>query len=225
MHKFFITLLSIAFFTSLDAQNKGDFSIGLSTGAAYGSRNTNTYTSRGGNLRTTYSFSASVNPEIGYFVLDRFRLSVSAGYGILAERQSERQGAAPKQSTQTLAIGPGVSYYFKLADNLYYTPELGACYAIAKAKQRVTTYYVGEEGTLHVNADDCVFNMRGCEVVANLFAFEYKPSDRIGIAVSIGQVGCVVMTGEDKERKIDNDISSVDANFNAIAQLGIRMYL
>ena len=232
--KLFLTILFTTSVLCLNAQKKGDFSLGLSAGISYTDATTLSKTTMSGNTdnNSVYSFGVSASPEIGYFIVDNLKISLSGGYALQSERKEGTYGGVePKMSTGVFAIGPSVSYYLKVARGLYFTPEIGAFYAFGTTKQRdISLIISGSAGdpqnrTATVGISDFSTELHGFELAANLFALEYKPSDRIGIAVSFGQIEYVSLLGEDKEKKISIDSQTIGFRMNTSAVVGLRFYL
>lgn len=232
--KLFLTILFTTSVLCLNAQKKGDFSLGLSAGISYTDATTLSKTTMSGNTdnNSVYSFGVSASPEIGYFIVDNLKISLSGGYALQSERKEGTYGGVePKMSTGVFAIGPSVSYYLKVARGLYFTPEIGAFYAFGTTKQRdISLIFSGSAGdpqniTATVGISDFSTELHGFELAANLFALEYKPSDRIGIAVSFGQIEYVSLLGEDKEKKISIDSQTIGFRMNTSAVVGLRFYL
>ena len=181
---------------------------------------------------SVYSFGVSASPEIGYFIVDNLKISLSGGYALQSERKEGTYGGVePKMSTGVFAIGPSVSYYLKVARGLYLTPEIGAFYAFGTTKQRdISLSFSGLAGdpqnrTATVGNSDFSTELHGFELAANLFALEYKPSDRIGIAVSFGQIEYVSLSGDAQEKNISIDSQTIGFRMNTSAVVGLRFYL
>ena len=234
MKKLFLTILFTTSVLCLNAQKKGDFSLGLSAGISYTDATTLSKTTISGNTdnNSVYSFGVSASPEIGYFIVDNLKISLSGGYALQSERKEGTYGGVePKMSTGVFAIGPSVSYYLKVARGLYFTPEIGAFYAFGTTKQRdISLIFTGSAGdpqniTATVGISDFSTELHGFELAANLFALEYKPSDRIGIAVSFGQIEYVSLSGDAQEKNISIDSQTIGFRMNTSAVVGLRFYL
>ena len=232
--KLFLTILFTTSVLCLNAQKKGDFSLGLSAGISYTDATTLSKTTISGNTdnNSVYSFGVSASPEIGYFIVDNLKISLSGGYALQSERKEGTYGGVePKMSTGVFAIGPSVSYYLKVARGLYFTPEIGAFYAFGTTKQRdISLIFTGSAGdpqniTATVGISDFSTELHGFELAANLFALEYKPSDRIGIAVSFGQIEYVSLSGDAQEKNISIDSQTIGFRMNTSAVVGLRFYL
>ena len=232
--KLFLTILFTTSVLCLNAQKKGDFSLGLSAGISYTDATTLSKTTMSGNTdnNSVYSFGVSASPEIGYFIVDNLKISLSGGYALQSERKEGTYGGVePKMSTGVFAIGPSVSYYLKVARGLYFTPEIGAFYAFGTTKQRdISLIFPGSAGdpqnrTATVGISDFSTELHGFELAANLFALEYKPSDRIGIAVSFGQIEYVSLSGDAQEKNISIDSQTIGFRMNTSAVVGLRFYL
>lgn len=232
--KLFLTTLFTTSVLCLHAQKKGDFSLGLSAGISYTDATalSKTTMSRNTDNNSVYSFGVSASPEIGYFIVDNLKISLSGGYALQSERKEGTYGGVePKMSTGVFAIGPSVSYYVKVARGLYFTPEIGAFYAFGTTKQRdISLVFSGSAGDLQnitatVGISDFSTELHGFELAANLFALEYKPSDRIGIAVSFGQIEYVSLSGDAQEKNISIDSQTIGFRMNTSAVVGLRFYL
>lgn len=234
--KLFLTTLFTTSVLCLHAQKKGDFSLGLSAGISYTDATALSKTTMSGNTdnNSVYSFGVSASPEIGYFIVDNLKISLSGGYALQSERKEGTYGGVePKMSTGVFAIGPSVSYYLKLARRLYFTPEIGAFYAFGTTKQRdISLVFSGSAGdlpnntgTVGISVSDFSTELHGFELAANLFALEYKPSDRIGIAVSFGQIEYVSLSGDAQEKNISIDSQTIGFRMNTSAVVGLRFYL
>jgi len=232
--KLFLTILFTTSVLCLNAQKKGDFSLGLSAGISYTDATSLSKTTISGNTdnNSVYSFGVSASPEIGYFIVDNLKISLSGGYALQSERKEGTYGGVePKMSTGVFAIGPSVSYYLKVARGLYFTPEIGAFYAFGTTKQRdISLIISGSAGdpqnrTATVGISDFSTELHGFELAANLFALEYKPSDRIGIAVSFGQIEYVSLSGDAQEKNISIDSQTIGFRMNTSAVVGLRFYL
>ena len=232
--KLFLTTLFTTSALCLHAQKKGDFSLGLSAGISYIDATTLSKTTISGNTNnnSVYSFGVSASPEIGYYIVDYLKISLSGGYALQSERKEGTYGGVePKMSTGVFAIGPSVSYYLKVARGLFFTPEIGAFYAFGTTKQRdISLIFSGSAGdpqniTATVGISDFSTELHGFELAANLFALEYKPSDRIGIAVSFGQIEYVSLSGDAQEKNISIDSQTIGFRMNTSAVVGLRFYL
>lgn len=185
MRKLFFIIACMSLGLCASAQKKGSVSLGFASGASYSSNEYTIWGLTNSSLHDTYvsasPFNLSVSPEIGYFVIDRLRLGVSAGFSMQVDKSYSRAENS-RTSTLEFAVGPSVSYYFRLADKLYYPPEIGIYYAVGTSKRPLSTH-------------EFSFGLAGGELSATLFALEYKPSDRLGLAFSCGQLSYAALTG------------------------------
>ena len=137
--KLFLTTLFTTSVLCLHAQKKGDFSLGLSAGISYTDATALSKTTNRGStgMNSVYTFGVSASPEIGYFIVNNLKISLSGGYALQSERKEGTYGGVnPKTSTGVFAVGPSFSYYLKVARGLYFTPEIGAFYAFGTTNQR-----------------------------------------------------------------------------------------
>lgn len=211
MKKLFVACLCAVCCLTCFAQKKGDKSVGVAAGVSF-QYSRSIYQSASSNQRSpARQFVAVLSPEYGFFPLDRFRVSFSVGFDLeVAWATRSASGASAGNNIWVLGdaepmftayIGPSFSYYFPLIENrLYYTPEVGAAFA-------------------HVFGA----HLNGISVVANFLAFEYKPTDKWGISVSIGQFNHLFLGGNDGITKTSFLAETV--NFVTNASVGVRYYL
>ena len=229
--KLFLTTLFTTSVLCLHAQKKGDFSLGLSAGISYTDATALSKTTNRGStgMNSVYTFGVSASPEIGYFIVNNLKISLSGGYALQSERKEGTYGGVnPKTSTGVFAVGPSFSYYLKVARGLYFTPEIGAFYAFGTTNQRdIYLTFSGSAGDPNHSVDISDFSteLHGFELAANLFALEYKPSDRIGIAVSFGQIEYVSLSGDAQDKNISIDSQTIGFRMNTSAVVGLRFYL
>lgn len=107
--------------------------------------------------------------EIGTFTSDNFRVSVTVGVGSTWTPYGSGSDGKWEFNNNGLnyQVGPSAAYYFKLAENFYYTPEVGALYAI-----------VNESG----------YKFTGWIFGANFLAFEYRISQKVSLCVELGSI-------------------------------------
>ena len=110
----------------------------------------------------------------GWFVAKNFRLELclNANYEQVPREQS---GDKWLNNTWTaVGLAPSLSYYVRLADRFYYTPEIGVNFAFGK--------YTFEQDSQP--SED--YNYKGYELYANLLAFRYRvtPKFSLGVIVS-----------------------------------------
>ena len=148
--KLFLTTLFTTSVLCLHAQKKGDFSLGLSAGISYTDATALSKTTNRGStgMNSVYTFGVSALPEIGYFIVNNLKISLSGGYALQSERKEGTYGGVnPKTSTGVFAVGPSFSYYLKVARGLYFTPEIGAFYAFGTTNQRdISLIFSGSAG-------------------------------------------------------------------------------
>lgn len=140
---------------SLSAQNKGDMNIGGMLGAGISS----TFI-HGLNSSTTSTMNASATLDFGYFVANRLKLGIDANYAF----------SAGDGNIHAVVIGPNITYYARLAENLYYTPSFAVSFALgASAGETIPGFGIG----------------------LNLFGLEFRPTEHLGITTSIASISYV----------------------------------
>lgn len=187
-------LLSAA---ALNAQKKGDLYVGASAGAAYSDA-------------SGIAWGASLSTEVGYFVFKNWKVALSAGYSY-QQQGVESSAVGPMIGVHIVLLGPSISYYVKLAKGLYYTPEAGVYYAWGGARQLHSEY------NFHTS-------LRGFQLAASLFALEFRPTDKLGISLSLAGFtgGQVVSPQEDGAYRMGTQ--NVDILLNSVGSVGLRFY-
>lgn len=182
MKRLAIIISLVVLSISVYAQERGELYMLTSASASFGKSNNDSYTyySQGFIQQTTEESPLDtylgIDVGIGYFLLNNFRLELSLGVS------SEKDPTQKVSSDWLYAIHrgfnvcPNLSYYFKLADGFYYTPEVGANFNIG-------TYYFQES---HYNTWD--FPFRGYSLYANLLAFEYRVGPHFALSTIVGDL-------------------------------------
>ena len=110
----------------------------------------------------------------GWFVARNFRLELclNADYEQVPREQSGDKWL--NNNWRGVGLAPSLSYYVRLADRFYYTPELGVSFTFGK--------YTYEQDSQP--SED--YNYKGYELYANLLAFRYRvnPKFSLGVIVS-----------------------------------------
>lgn len=160
------------------AQNKGDMYVLTSIHASLGKFSSYEIY----NNQTTQLSQQPMNTEFGlgigfgYFVTDGFRLELAvSGYSI----QSPREKVSTvwlNNINRGITLSPNVSYYFQLADQFYYTPEVGVSFELGK--------YTHEESSYQSSS----YPYRGFYLYANLLAFQFKVTPRFSMGVVAGDL-------------------------------------
>ena len=196
MKKYIVLTLLVLLSLGANAQKRGDHYVGTSVAATYVDGNP-----------TTWSAGASV--EFGYFVFKNWKVTASAGYSY--QHESYVEAGNPFAGTHVLLLGPSISYYVKLANGLYYTPEAGVYYAFGGTWQHSTEY------DFHARLD-------GFQIGISLFSLEYKPTDKFGVTLSVCELGGGQMVGSSTNGSYRVLIQNKDLLFNSKSSMGVRFY-
>lgn len=150
----------------------------------------------------------SITPEFGYFIKNRLRLSGYLGYGWQSQKVEWVDTAWLKQQTHVALLGAGLSYYVRLANNFYYTPEVALAVAMGAAVQDLT------------KTDKFKYMAVGFEAEVKLLALEYRPVDKFAFNVSLIDFNYVFL-GSPKYRTQSSEVS-----FNMLtnASVSFRYY-
>lgn len=198
---------------SVFAQNKGDKYIAGSIGASFGNQEQEL---SNGTVSTTasqpLSTSLSLQGEIGYFIADNLRVGLALGVPFTSTPSTEDgNGNWLKTKTVGFQINPSIAYYVPLAENLYYTPEVGGAYEIGSYKEQLTTSNT-------YNAD-----YTGWDLYFNFLALEYRVNEKLAIGTAIGALGYVNAKVTDKDTEAALTTSQFQFNLNS-GSIHLRFY-
>lgn len=188
---------------AINAQSKGEMYVSGSITLTAGSTSTKVTldgnaSKQKGSVPTTFSIS----PAFGYFVADKFRIGASIG---VALQTAKAEGI--RNTVTTFLAGPEVAYYIPLVGDLYLTPELGLYGGTAK--------YSEKEGSTTNSTNFGTF-----AAALNLVQFEYRASDRLGVA--IGLINLSYTTSSKKIEKVKTAINTFSFSFSP--SLSVRYY-
>ena len=171
---FGVVILSMNVF----AQNKGDMYVLTSVKASFGKMSSYQIYNNHSSLYAEQPMDTQLGLGIGfgYFVANNFRLElVVSGYSVKSPRE-EASSVWLNDVNKGVQLNPNISYFVKLADRFYYTPEIGASFDFGK--------YVYEETV----GRSMTYPVRGYSLYANLLAFQFKVSQRFSLGVNAGDV-------------------------------------
>lgn len=213
--KRFATILAgiIICVVTVSAQNKGDMSIAATIGTSFGFQETKTYVLPNWITERTPS-NTTVNgmAEFSYFLVDNVRLALSLGVPYSSVPFTKSEGEWLSVNTLGLQINPNIAYYVRLADKLYYTPEIGFAYELGRYSTEITKSVSYNE------------NYHGWSVYANFLSFEFKVAPRFAIGAGIGSVAYAVATVHDSTNDVDSTTKQFQFNLNSSTAF-VRFYL
>lgn len=156
MKRIICILLALTACVSLSAQQRGDKAVSVFAGANFS------------NAPHTL-----VQAAVGfdYFVADNFRLSLGVGIPFI----SAPIGDNLKQNSVGVYFNPNMTYFIKLADRFYLTPELGGGYDLGSFKQKYAS-------TILVNG-----KYNGYYIYFTPLQIEFKVNSHFAIDVGIGE--------------------------------------
>ena len=199
-HIFFVAAMLISLATS--AQSKGDHYVAWSLSANGGIQKA-TVSEKGTSVSQSDSEPLDeaylVSGEFGVFVKDNFRASLSLGVGLNASPISEESWGWCKNRTLSFALNPNIAYYKRLADNLYYTPEIGVSF---------------ERGTVRTQTSMTkaeVTPIWGWNAYVYPIALEFRATERVALGAIIGSLNYGKATIE--EEYYGSTISLVASQF------------
>ena len=173
-------LLAIAMLLSLAsfAQKKGDMFIAGEISTNFGFFTTSS--SEDGYATTEkepYATWLAAGVKYGYFVADNWKLGLAASVPFQSySYDSSADNEKFKSSSVSLCLNPNVSYYVKLAEKFYYTPEFGVSFQRCKETDKLASKIIE---TSHY---------KSLGVYLDFLALEYKVSDRFSISTYLGSI-------------------------------------
>lgn len=176
-----VLLIGIVIFSmNAIAQDRGDMYILTSATASFGRSYGNTFDNHGIPVSTTekpLNTYLGVDLGFGCFVAKNFRLELSLGaYYERDPREKATSDSWLSNKYRGITVCPNLSYYVKLADRFYYTPEVGVAFDLGK--------YVYDE-TLAISWE---FPYRGYSIYANLIAFMYRVGPHFALSAIVGDL-------------------------------------
>lgn len=195
----FVALSAIGF-----SQNKGEKYIVTNAHVSFGNSSseiTNGYQSVTSQkpLESNLGFGIGC----GYFVANNFRIELSL-LGYIDSNPIEKSGNVwLKDKYKGLYINPNLSYFVKLAEGFYYTPEVGVSFGWGK-----NTYEQSINQSTNYNYTDYVF-------YANLLAFQCRVSQSFALGIVVGDI-----TYQHRNYNINANID--DGHYN-VNQLAVRL--
>jgi hypothetical protein len=192
MKRILLVVATLLVCVSLSAQNKGEMFIAPTIGASFGSQNSKFFD--GVNTTTDkkpMTTSLSGQGEFGYFVANNLRLAFDLGVSFSTTPNAQIGSRWLRSNTVSFMLNPNVAYYVRLADRLYYTPEIGVFYEFGFNKEDLTTS----------TTDNTRYS--GWGLYTNLLALEYRVNQKIAIGVIIGGLDYSSM------REKSNDVPNV----------------
>lgn len=177
MKKIVLLISLIALSTIGFAQNKGEKYIVTSANVSFGNSSseiTDGYQSVVSKKPLATNFGLGVG--FGYFVANNFRIELCLS-GYANSNPTEKLGEVwLKDKYKGFDVNPNLSYFVKLAEGFYYTPEIGASIGWGKS-----TYEQSVSQSTNYNYSDYAFYV-------NLLAFQCRVSQSFALGIVVGDV-------------------------------------
>lgn len=175
MKKLVLLASVIALCMTSFAQTKGEKYVAGSIDAGFGSQTTtNSLGSYSVSESSPLGSSFGLGIEGGYFIMDNLKVGIGVATAFTNEPTSEVDNVWLKDSSKEISITPNVAYYIKLADNLYYTPEVGLSFvtgSISSQTSKTESYKL-----------DC----EGLSLYLNFASFEFKVNSNLAVGLNVG---------------------------------------
>lgn len=214
MKKKLFVLAAIFVSVAMSAQSKGEMYIGGAISATFGNQSTEvnngngiSITTKGEPLESSLDFMA----EFGYFVSDNLRFALCLAVPMSSTPTGKSGDTWLKTKTTGFRINPNIAYYMRVADRLYYNPEIGYFFETGSFNEDLT------EKTTYKT--DYTTN----SVYLNFLSFEFRATQKLAIGVGVGSIGYYKMKINDKDS--DSYMSSEQFMFVLNkAQINVNYY-
>lgn len=176
-----LLMLLCVFILSMNvmAQNKRDKYLAPSLSVAYGNQSYSSYL-----FNTAYYYREkpvdfSLNPscEFGYFPINNFRLGIAVGLPFSAFPAFSYNDNWEIDYALGVSVKPNIAYYVRLADRLYYAPEIGFRYELWNWFDYFGSILEFENGLYQT-----------VSVYVNLFDLEFRVNEKLAIGVGLGSL-------------------------------------
>lgn len=204
-----ILLFSVAMLIGVAsfAQKKGDMFVAGSISADFGTQKTTISDgSYSVSAKQPSGASFSLGAEFGYFVVDNLRLSMYLSVPFSSSPVEEVDGKWLRNTAAAFAINPNVAYYVRLADRLYYTPEVGVAFEFGSRKEQLSV------------SESYKTPFWGWNVYANLLALEFKVSEKLSIGALVSGIsyGNTRFTDKKTDAYLDSSQFNFDLNNSSV---------
>lgn len=188
MKKILFVAATIFVSIAMSAQSKGEMYIAGSLSASFGNQTTKSYNgtntiTQDGPLQSEVGFRA----EFGYFASDNLRFALGMGVPYVSTPNSLSGDTWLKSKGIGFLISPNIAYYTRIADRLYYNPEIGYTFETGSYKQDLTT---STTYNAHYN---------GHVVYLQLLSLEFRASQKFAIGIGIGGLSYTYLKIKDKD--------------------------
>ena len=179
MKKAVILIVLIILSINVFAQNKGDKYLAPSLSVTYGDQSYSSYLFNTAYYYREKPIDFSLNPscEFGYFPINNFRLGIAVGLPFTVFPAFYHDNKWEIDYAIAVSVKPNIAYYVRLADRLYYAPEIGFKYELWNWFDYIGSILEFENGLYQT-----------VSVYANLFDLEFRVNEKLAIGVGLGSL-------------------------------------
>lgn len=219
MKRFFLVTCILTIAVCASAQSKGDMYISGSMSISGG--NSKTAVTSGSTTTTTESpgtTSFNIGPEFGYFIIDNLSLNLGLGYSLDKTYRGKEGDSNLWNKTGLFTITPGVNYFVKLCNKVYYTPGVSLELGFGNTTRDITTNTKTKNGAFEFGID------------ISVLSFEIKPCEHFGITLCAGALSYKHKTTSEEETELDVTVKTkttsnkINFGINTGAEIGFKYY-
>lgn len=192
-------IIGLVFLSAIGfSQNKGEKYIVTNANVSFGSLSSEVTDGHQSVVsKKPLNTNLGIGAGFGYFVANNFRLELCLS-GYSSSNPTEKTGEVwLKDKYMGFGVNPNLSYFIKLADGFFYTPEIGMNLGWGK-----NTYEQSTSQSTKYNYMDYAF-------YANVLSFQYRINQSFALGIVVGDVSYRI-----RKYNINADIDNGHYNVN-----------
>ena len=186
----------------LFAQSKGDMYVGTMLGMGI-TQHTSKYDNN--KVKDKPLIKLEIDPGFHYFIADNFRIGAQMGFATDSQKSHDDNS---KYKHGTFVVGGVAAYYFQIADNFYFTPELGF-------------YFAHQKNTNEVGSTSTSYKSNGFLLQILPAMLEFRPTTHFGFSASLLGLELTHLKSKQDPKAKSNDFSFA---LGLAPQIGLKYY-
>jgi outer membrane protein W len=213
MKKLLLIIAVVIISTSAFAQNKGDKYLMAGASASFGTMKMSV-TNGNQSVNSTEPMNTTFGLQVGYglFAADNIRFELGVGVSYQSEPTTQSGNLWLHNKTMMAELCPNVSYYLKITDKFYYTPEVGVSLIMGSTENEQSV------------SQSTKYKTYGLGVYGNLCAFEFRATDKVALGVNVGYLHFLHLKMPNAVNNLDVIGNEIGFNLNNLSVVA-RFYL